>query len=371
MKKGVKIAAILVGAVAVAVIVLFAVSPLATSKKAEAKLSEFLAEGGISEDSWSIDRAYYIPLLNHLVVEKIEISENGDTFLEAEKAILNLDTSRENILAGSIEAQGISFLADNGEITAKSLSVNDFSIDRALFENSPDEAIEKLGNIRLSGMVFRQGGRTYFSLGKFIADIDYTKGKITRSTSVSFKDLALDLRPFTDLPKLRPEYRFSDITLKNSLSNGISMVNFTIDGTNLFTLKTDIGISLPSEIISGNITNFDLADFYEDMMMDSFSLTYTDKSLLDHLFELAELPGDRASIAEQLSETYLELAIMTGIDGERFVNEVSQFIIKPEKFTLKANLDAPISYEEIIDNPFALNLSLSINGGKPFTTGGL
>jgi hypothetical protein len=64
------------------------------------------------------------------------------------------------------------------------------------------------------------------------------------------------------------------------------------------------------------------------------------------------------------------LAAMGEVDAERLVDEVTKFIAKPGKFEIKTNIDSPVSLEEIGQNPFAMNLSLSINGGKPFTTGG-
>jgi hypothetical protein len=68
MKKAVKITAISVAAIAVILMVLFVVIPLASSKEAEARLSEALAGAGISEDMWSAKRVYYVPVFGHLVV---------------------------------------------------------------------------------------------------------------------------------------------------------------------------------------------------------------------------------------------------------------------------------------------------------------
>jgi hypothetical protein len=370
MKKAVKIAIISVAVVAVAAGVFFVVIPLATSKEAEARLGEALAEAGIPEDMWSVGRAYYVPLLGHLVVEKLEFGERGSVFLEAKKVTLAFDTGREDLLAGSVDAQEVSFSADDTGITVKSLSVNDFSVDKALFEYSPVEAVKKLGNIHLSNAVFRQKGRTYFSLERLNVDVGYAEGKIPLPASVLLKEFVMDVRQFTPLPTLRPEYRFSNIELKNSLSGDFYTVNLVIDGSNLFTIKTDIGISLPRELLaSGEITNLAMIDYGEDVKINSFALTYTDKSFLDHVFELAGMHDSRESAAEKLNETIMMFAMMGGVDAERLADEVSEFIVKPGKFELKTNNDSPVSFDEISRNPFAVNLSLSINGGKPFTTG--
>jgi hypothetical protein len=370
VKKGVKIAIISTAIVAAAAAVLFAVIPLVTSKNAEARLGEVLTEAGIPEDMWNIGRAYYVPLLGHLVVEKLEFGERGAAFLEVKKATLRLDTAGEDIFAGSVDAQDVSFLADDAGITVKNLSVNDFSVDKALFGYSPVEAVKKLGNIHLSDMVFRQRGRSNFSLGRLNADIGYVEGRIPLSSSVSLKEFAVDVRQFTPLPSLRPEYRFSNIDFKTSSSGGVYTVNFVIDGANLFTIKADLDLSLPREFLaSGEITGFALIDYDEDVKIDSFSLAYTDKSFLDHIFELAGMSGDREDAAELLSETLQGIAMMGGVDIKRFADETAKFIAKPGKLELKTNLDSPVSFTDISRNPFAMNLSLSINGGKPFTTG--
>jgi hypothetical protein len=370
MKKALKIVIISVAVIVVVAGILFVVIPFATSKEAEARLGEALAEAGIPEDMWSVGRVYYVPLLGHLVVEKIKFGEKGDAFLEAKKITLALDTRREDILAGSVDAQGVSFSANDTAITFKSLSVNDFSVDKTLFGYSPVEAVKKLGNIRLNDAVFRQKGRTYFSLGGLKADVGYAEGKIPLPSSVSLKEFIMDIRQFMPLPALRPEYRLSSLDLENSLSGGVYTVNLVIDGANLFTIKFNLGISLPRELLtSGEITNLALIDYEEDVRLDSLVLAYTDKSFLDHVFELAEMPGGRESAADQLNETLLVFATMGGVDAERFVSEVTEFIAKPGKFELKTNINSPMSFEDITRNPLAINLSLSINGGKPFTTG--
>jgi hypothetical protein len=370
MKKGVKIAIIPAAVLAAAAVILFAAIPLATSKKAEARLGEVLAETGIPEDMWSVDKAYYVPLVGHLVLEKLVFGERGGAFLEAKKVTLALDTDRKDILAGSVDAREVSFFAEDARITIKSLSVKDFSVDMALLEYSPAEALKKLGNIRLSDAVFRQEGRRYFSLGELNADVAYTEGEISLSSSVSLKEFVVDIRQFAPLPSLRPEYRFSNIKLKNSFSGNVYMVKLTIDGANLFAIEADLGVSLPRELASGKITDFALIDYGDDVKMDSLSLTYTDKSLLDHIFELAGIPGGRKSTVEQLNTAFMEVAMMGGVDIERFADEAAKFIAKPGKFVLKTNLGSPMSFEDISRNPLAMNLSLSINGGEPFVTGG-
>jgi hypothetical protein len=370
MKKSVKIALISTAIVVTAATILFIVIPLATSKEAETRLSETLAEAGIPEDMWSIDRAYYVPLLGHLVIEKLEFGERGVAFLEVKKVILTLDTGSEDIFAGSVDAQDISFFADDTGITTKKLSVNDFSVNKALFEYSPIEAVKRLGNIHLTDMAFRQRGQSNISLGALNADIGYVEGRIPLSSSVSLKEFVVDVRQFMPLPALYSEYRFSNINFKTSSSSGVYMVDFIIDEANLFTIQADLGVALPHELLaSGEIANFALIDYDEDVKLNSFSLAYIDKSLLNHIFELVGMPGDREVIAEQLNETLQEIAIMGGIDMKRFADEAAKFIVKPERLELKTNLNSPMSFTDISQNPFAMNLSLSINGGKPFTTG--
>jgi hypothetical protein len=366
MKRAVKLIIISAAVVAVAAGVLFVVFPLATSKEAEARLGETLAEAGIPEDMWSVGRAYYVPLLGHLVVEKLEFGERDGAFLEAKKAILAIDTSREEFFAGSVEVQEVFFSADDTGITIKNLAVNGFSLDKAQFEYSPFEAVKKLENVRLSDAAFRQNGKTYFSLGELSVDAGYAEGKMPSLSLISLKEFAMDFRPFMPLPALRPEYRLSKFELKNSLSGSVYTVNLVIDGANLFTIEANLGIFLPPSILaSGEIIDPALIDYVE---MDSLVLTYTDKSFLDHVFELAGMPGGRESAAEELNEMLMMLAMMGGIDAEQFVDEVTNFIAKPGKFELKTNINSPMTFEEISRNPLAMNLSLSINGGKPFTS---
>ncbi|MDR0785097.1 MAG: hypothetical protein LBE74_04340 [Treponema sp.] len=371
MKKTVKIAIISAAAVAAVAGALFVVIPLATSKQAEARLGEALAEAGIPEDMWSVGRAYYVPLLGRLTVERLEFGERGvGAFLEAKKAVLSLDASKKDFFAGSVEIRDASFSTNDVGVTVKSLSVNDFSVDKALFAYSPFEAVQKLGAIRVSGAAFTQEGRTRFSLGSLNAAVGYAEGKIPFSSSVTLKDLAIDVRQFAQFPALRPEYRLSNLELKNSLSNGVYTVNLVIDEENLFTIKVNLGVSLPHSLIaSGRITDLAGIDYGEEVKMDSLTLTYTDKSLLDHIFELAGMSGGRAEVAGELNETLMAFAERGGVDAERFANEAAKFIAKPGKFELKTNLDFPMSLEDISQNPFSMNVSLSINEGRPFTTG--
>ncbi|MDR0718211.1 MAG: hypothetical protein LBF78_01145 [Treponema sp.] len=372
MKKVIKIAIITLAVVVAAVGVLFVVIPLATSKKAEAVLAEAFTEAGVPEDMWSAGRVYYVPLLGHLTVEKLEFGERGvGAFLEAKKVTLALNTNSEELFAGSVDIQGLSFSAANMGVTVKDLSLNDFSVDKTLFRDSPVKAVKKLGNIRLSDVLFMRKEQRFFSLGRLNVDAGYAEGKGMLPSSVSLKELAIDIRQLIPFSALRPEYRLSNLELKNSFSGGVYTASLVTDWANLFTIKADLGLSLPRTFLaSGDISEFALFDYKRDLMMDSLALTYTDKSLLDHVFELAGLSGGRAYAAEQLSETLMMFAVMGGVDAERFVAEVANFIEKPGKFELKTSLDSPVNFEGISRNPFMANLSLSINGGKPFTTGG-
>jgi hypothetical protein len=374
MNKIVKIAIIAAAALAVIAGGLFIVAPLVTSKEAEARLSEVFTEAGIPEEMWSVDRAYYIPLLGHLVIEKLEFGETGsDEFLTAKKITLAIDTAREDFFAGSVDAQELSVSAEDIGLTIKSLSVNDFSVDGAPLAYSPVEAIKKLGNINVSDVVVKKDGETCFSLERLNIDADYAEGKIPLSSSVSLKELVMDIRQVVPLPALRPEYRLSNLTAKNSFSGGLYSFNLDMEGTKLFTLKLDFGVSLPRELLeSGETTELalmGLMGYGEDIKINSFKLTYTDKSLLDHLFELSGIPGGKESAVEELNESLMTLAMMSGVDAERFVSEVMKFIEKPGKFELKTNIASPVSLAELEGNPLAMNLSLSINGGKPFTLG--
>jgi len=372
MKKAVKVAAIMAAAVVVITVILFVAVPSTTSKQAETKLSEALAGAGIPKDMWSAEKVYYVPLLGHLVVENFKIGEQGgDTILQAKKVTLALDTRSEDLFAGSAEAQGLSFSADDAGISVKNLSVKNFSVDKALFKYSPFEAVKKLGNISLSGAVFRQKGRTYFSLGGLNADIGYVEGKLPLSSSLVLKDFVMDVRQFAPLPALRPEYRLANFEIRNSVSAGVYKINLVIDGTNLFAIKAALGISVPAEFLaSGDISHLSAFDYEEDVKLDSFSLTYTDKSFLDHVFELAGISGGRAGAAEQFGDSLPIFALIDGgADAKRFHDAVAQFIAKPGMFELKTNIASPLSFDDISQNPLALNVSLSINGGKPFTTG--
>jgi hypothetical protein len=258
MKTGVKIATISAAVLAVAVGLLFIVIPFATTKTTEARLAEALAEAGIPEDLWSIGRAYYVPLLGHLVIEKLQFGEKGgDAFLEAKKVTLVIDTDNEDIFSGSVDAEGLSLIADNIGITAKIFSVKNFSVDKALLEYSPIEAIKKLGSIDLSDAVFTQDGQRYFSLKTFNADLGFSEGKIPFSSSISLKDFVVDVRQFAPLPALRREYRLSNFEINNSISRDKFTAKLAVDGANLFTLTSDLGISLPRELLAtGNINDF-------------------------------------------------------------------------------------------------------------------
>jgi hypothetical protein len=363
MKKVVAITVISVTAVAVILTAFFVVIPLASSNEAEARLGEALTGAGIPEDMWSAERMYYVPVFGHLVVEKFEIGG----ILEANKLTMAIKTNSEDVLAGSIDAQGLSFSADSVGIAVKNISVKDFSVDRMMFGYSPLESVKKLGKVSVSGATFRQGGRTYFTLGEFNADVGYSEGKIPLPSSVTLKKLTADVRQFNSFPALRPEYRISTLELKNSLSGGAYKIDLIIDADDLFTIKTVLGISFPLEF--DGIADFTSMDYREDVKLDSLAFTYTDKLFLEHIFELAGLPGGREDAAELLNDSIMMIAEFGGIDAERFASESTGFFKKPDKLELKTNLESPVSFEDIGRNPFAVNLSLSINGGKPFTTG--
>ncbi|MDR0475181.1 MAG: hypothetical protein LBH43_16100 [Treponema sp.] len=368
MKKGLKIAVISAAAALVITGALFLVIPPATSKEAEARLGEFFSEVGVSEDMWSVDKAYYIPLLGHFVAQQLEIGERGSGgFLKVKKFTAAVASNRKGLFAGSLDAQDISLSIDGIGIRAKGLSVKNISVDKALLGYAPEQAVKKLGKISLSDTVLSQRGQAYFSLGKINANLGYAEGKFMLSSSLLIKDFVTDLRQFMPLPALRPEYRISSLELKNSFSGDVYTSNLFIDGVKLLTLDTALGVSLPRELLEyGKITNLDLFD-YEDVKIHSFTLTYTDKSFLNHLFELAGMPGGRESAAEELKDTLMMYAMTGEADEERLADEIMKFIAKPGKFTLKSNLKYPLSLEEISRNPFAMKLSLSLNGGKPFT----
>ncbi|MDR2785416.1 MAG: hypothetical protein LBB83_05840 [Treponema sp.] len=362
MKKAVKITVISVAAIAVILIALFVVIPFASSKEAKARLSEALAGAGIPDDMWSAERVYYVPVFGHLVVEKFEIGG----ILEANKITMAIKTNSENVFAGSINAQRLSFLADGTDIVVKSLSVKDFSVDTVMFGDNPLESFKRLGKVSVSGTTFRQSGQTYFTLGEFNANVGYSEGKTWLPASVTLKNLTADVRRFNSLSALRPEYRISTLKLKNSLSGAAYKINLIMDVDDLFAIKTDLGISFPLEF--DEIADFTAIDYGEDVKLDSLTLTYTDKSFLEHIFELAELPGGKEAAAESLNDSIMMIAELGGIDAERFASESAGFLKKPGKLELKTNLESPVSFEDIGQNPFAVNLSLSINGGKPFTT---
>ena len=367
MKKSLLIAVISAAAAALIAVILFVIIPLATSKTAEQKFSEAIAETGIPDDMWSVGKVAYIPVFDHIIIDDLEFGDKWSINLKAKKAILKLDTSKENIISGSIDLQDTILSAEGSGVIVKNLSVNNFSVDTSLIEYSPVEAIKKLGGISVNGAEYRQAGIQYFSLRNFNANLGYTAGKLPSSSSITLKDFIVDLRKFIPHESLRKEYRISNIEIKTNRSGA---VNLTIDGANLFSIKSDIDIFLPPELTSsGSLSDFDNFD-YDDLKLKSISLKYTDKSLLDHIFKITGMTGSRAAIAEELKETLLMYAESLGLEEERFAGEAAKFIAKPGKFEIKTNLRSPISFAEISDDPFSANLSLSINGGKPFTADG-
>jgi hypothetical protein len=367
MKKSVKIALISAAVVVVTAGILFVCIPLVTSKQAETKLRETLAEAEIPEEMWSVNRVYYIPLFRHFVVEELEYKENASFILKAKKVTLTLDKNSEEIFAGSMVAHAITFLDDNySSITVKRFSLNDFSIDK-----TPSAALTKLGNIRLNKTVFEHKETTYLSLGRFDIDVDYDKrytysyarpsfySILSFPKSVLLKELIID-EQFISLPESRPKYRFSNIAFVNSFSYKSGIVNLIIDGVNLFKINAVFDISFPSDY-PGFFFNIGEAE------LNSLSLTYNDKSFLDHFLQLVGISGDRADIVEQLNEPLQTIAMMCGFDTEIFADEAVKFIANPEKLELKTNFDSPMSFEGIIQNPSSAKISLSINGGKPFS----
>ena len=370
MKKPVLIAIIAAGAAAVFAAVVFLVIPGVTSNEAERQLKVTFAEAGIPDDMWKAGKVTYVPIVGNLVIEKLEIgNRNSDVYITAGKAVLSLKTNNDEYMAGSVEVQDVSFLSDEVGITAKNISINDFSIDKMLMEYSPAEAIGKLGSVRMSDAVFRLRGRRYVSLGSFSADINYTEGKLP-APSVTIKDLAMDVRQLMSIPDLRSEYRLSSFEMKNTFTAGVYASVLSMEMASLFALKTDVSIFLPSQLASGDIAAFARIDFEDDIKLNSFSVTYTDRSLLDHVFELAGMGGNRDYFADELYELIMMFAMMGGAELERFVNEATVFIAKPGTLELKTNIGRPLSFYELGQNPFAMNLSFTINGGKPFTASG-
>ena len=368
MKKSLLIAIISAAAAALLAVVLFVIVPIAASKTAEQKFSDAVAETGIPDDMWSVGKVTYIPVFDHIVINDLEFGDKWSFYLESKKAVLKLNLKKENIISGSIDLQDAALSAEGSGIILKKLALNNFSIDKTMLDYSPMEAVKKLDSISISGAEYRQGGMKYFSVKKFDAKLGYTEGKIPLSPSISLKDLIVDLRKFIPIENLRKEYRLSDIEIKMNRSGN---VNLLIDAANLFSIKSDINIFLPPELLaSGSISDIDGFDFYDDLKLKAISLTYTDKSLLDHIFKLSGETSGRAAAAEELKETLLMYAETFGIEEERFANEAAKFITKPGKINIKTNLKSPISFGEISNDPFAANLSLSINGGKSFTAGG-
>jgi hypothetical protein len=373
MKKAVTVTAISAGAAAVLLTALFVVIPLASSKEAEARLGEALADAGISGDMWNAKRVYYVPLPGQLVVEQFAMATmpSMPPLFRATKITLTIKTNREDVFAGSIDAQGLWFPAGENSITAKSLSVKGFSVDTAAFGSDPLEAVKKLGKVSVIGAAFRRDGQTTVALGEFNVNFGYSEGRIPIPASVTLRRLTADVRQFNRLPALRPAYRISTLELRNAISGDSCKTNLIIDVDGLFMTRANIGFYFsPPEFEFGGSGGFTPVDALEELKLKSLALTYTDRSFLDHVFELAGLPGGSANAAELLNDYIVMLARMSGIDAERFVREAAGFFRKPGKLELKANLERPVGLDEIVRNPFAAPLSLSINGGRPFTTEG-
>jgi hypothetical protein len=362
MKKAVKIGLITIIAVVVVAGVLFVVIPLATSNMAEARLGEALGEAGVPEDMWSVGKVRYIPIFGRLIIDEFEM---GNGSLEVDKITLSLSSSRNDLFAGSVYAKGVSLAMDGTEITAKSFSVGNFAIDKTLFDSSPMEALKKLGTVRVSETEFKQNGKLYFSIGRLNADIRHTGGKIILPASLLLKDITVDVRQFIPIRALSPEYQISTLELKNGHSGNVYTTHLTIDAPKFFKMETDVGLSYPGGLIEAmGIVGFTRID---DAMLSSLAFTYTDKSVLDHVLNIAGVPGGRAGASDLLDESIMFLDMMGEADTERLASEVKKFLAKPGTFELKTNIKSPVSLEDIGDNPFALNPSLSINGGKPFT----
>jgi hypothetical protein len=256
-------------------------------------------------------------------------------------------------------------------VSVKGLSVDDFSVDTELFTYSPLEAVMKLKKLSANDTVFAQGGRTFFSLGSLNVDMAYSKGKPPLPGSISFKNFFMDTRVFGSSSVSRSEYRISNFELKNKLSGDIFNSSLSIDGPNLFTIKSSFALSFPDWFLeSDNMADLFQMDYGSDAMLNSLDFSYTDRSFLDLVLEMAGMPGGRENAANQLNDMLMLFAMIGGVDAERFAREASSFVARPGKFELKANLESPLSYWEISQNPFAVNLSLTINGGRPFTIDG-
>jgi hypothetical protein len=237
--------------------------------------------------------------------------------------------------------------------------VADFSVNTEELMNIGPEGIKKIGKVSVNNVEFNKD-RVSFSLEKLNADIGYSQGTMPSSSAISLKGFAADLRPLGLFASLRPQYKIANLELKNSLSKGIDTVSLVIECPELFNIKTNLGVSYPYTSFTPDITG--------DIKLNSFSFTYTDKSFLNHIFELIGMPSGGESIKALLNAFIVPVAGMGGIDTERFAREAANFFAKPNTLNLTTDIKSPVSIEDIMDNPFALNISLSINGGKPFRT---
>ena len=372
MNKIVKIAIISAAALGIVALVLFVVVPRATSGGAEARLNEAFTEAGIPDDMWSAGSVQFVPLLNRFVIENLEFGDGySSEFVRANKVTISLSSNTDAIFAGSLDTEELTFYTDGFCVSIRDLSVNNFSIDKFMLEYSPFEAVKKLDSIRINDVVLRQDGQTYFTLGRLNASLDYTEGYIPLSTSFSLTDLVMDVRPFTEFYGMRPEYRLTKFETKSSISGNVNTVTLVIDGANLFSINTDIRITLPRQLItSRRISDLAMIDFEEDIRLNSFSFIYEDKSLLDHIFDITGMSSEREYILDDLYDMLMVFAMMGGAEMERLMLEAARFIERPGKLELRTNFRSPIGLEDLIYDPFAMNLSLSINGGRPFMLGG-
>lgn len=365
MKKIVIIAGIVILVVAG---VLFIVIPLATSKMVESRLSEAFDSAGIPEEIWNVGSARYFPIPGRIVIKNLVFGDDYEDFqAKVKRLTFTSNLKNTDIFKGSARAKKVLFLADEVNISVGSICVNGFMLDLSeLNYGLGMSAVKKLKNIRVNNVEYKQRGSTYFSLKKMNTNIGYTHGKIPLSTSISMKDLILDVRRLLSISSgLNTEYRFSNLSYKNKISKGVSNADLDITLADLFNTKINIVFSFPPEFdTSGSVENLAMIDFEEDLKMVSLVFNYNDKSFLDHILRLAKV--NKKYAVEMLNETFMEMAIMSGFDSDRFVKEATNFIVKPKKLELKIIPDYPLSLNDITDDLFDSNLSLSINGGKPF-----
>lgn len=371
MKKAVKVTLLSLAALGALALILLITVPPAISKRAEARLREIFARAGIREDRWSVGKVSYVPLFGHLVLDQFSLGEpEAGFFFNAGKLTLKLQEGGESLAAGSAEARDLSLLAGEAGISAKSFSARNFSLNLALLSESPGEALEKLESLSLGSAVLDREGRPLVSLESLEADLDYAGGR-SLSPSVVVKDLVMDIRDFASHPALRPEYRFTSLEIKNSIAGDAYTSRLSADAAGLFVVDLGLDFSLPHEFFaSGPAGGFSGFDYQRDLKLNSLSLNYTDHAFLDHVFEIAGLSGGREAAAEQLRETFWALGMVGGIDAERFAGEAVRFIAEPGNFEFRANADSPLSFAELQRNPFGAGMSLSINGGEPFTSAG-